>query len=255
MGTGTEKTGLIELFKDFHSQAVEGKYPASVRALYNFLLGELNARFWATDELSYSERELASLVGVSKSAIHETVRYLCDRGWIKTSRNKSRTRTFFKVLTAQSTVGSLRAGTGQSVGSFGVSNYTRVKDVKDKEDKKDKKNSSPTATTRTREKRSTNSEEVEQTWFECEGERLKGGVALGLIELENEYGTTAVVDAILEAHRSNSRPRLSFNFVKAVLENQQKGVRQRGRFDNVPAGLEGGVWSNTELPPEINCGT
>ena len=62
--------GLIELFKDFYSQALEDGYPASARALYNFFLGELNARYWATDELSYSERELATLSGLSKSSVN-----------------------------------------------------------------------------------------------------------------------------------------------------------------------------------------
>ena len=76
--------GLIELFRDFHTQAVEGRFLASARALYNFFLGELNKRFWTTEQLTYSERELADKAGMAKTTLHDAVKFLCDRGFVKT---------------------------------------------------------------------------------------------------------------------------------------------------------------------------
>lgn len=68
-----------------------------------------------------------------------------------------------------------------------------------------------------------NSAEVQATWFKCEGERIPGGVAFGLYDLEKLYGSDSVVKAIIAASQANTQPRLSFNFVKAVLERQRGG--------------------------------
>ena len=93
--------GLIELFKEFHSQAVEKEYPATVRAMYYFFVGELNATYWKTDELSYSERELSRLTGMSKTAVHQALQYLSDRGLIKVWRKKDKTKSFIKINSDQ----------------------------------------------------------------------------------------------------------------------------------------------------------
>ena len=78
---------------------------------------------------------------------------------------------------------------------------------------------------------SVNSEAVRKTWRECAGENLTGGAAFGMIELENIYGTQTVVDAIIRADQSNTAPRLTFNFVKAVLENRG-GSKRNGNYRN-----------------------
>ena len=82
--------------------------------------------------------------------------------------------------------------------------------------------------------RSTNSEEVKKAWRECAGEELTGGRAFGMIQLENAYGTKAVVDAIIKADQSNTQPRLTFNYVKAILENAKKGANANAK--RKPAG-------------------
>lgn len=74
--------------------------------------------------------------------------------------------------------------------------------------------------TPTAEMRARASEEILKAWELLEGEPLKGGVELGLIDLEKLYGTKAVVQAIVTASQANTRPNLSFNFVKAVLQRQ-----------------------------------
>ena len=177
--------GLIELFKGFHSRAVEQEFPPSARVLYLTLLGEFNAAYWK-DELAFTESELSGLTGLRKTTLHE--------------RPKSdQTPTDAHLL-------------------------TRAKDVKDVSDNQDiKTKTTDTATARARGFLSVNSAEVQNAWRQCAGENLTGGAAYGLIELENVYGTQAVVDAIFEADRANTRERISFNFVKKVLENMVSG--------------------------------
>lgn len=75
---------------------------------------------------------------------------------------------------------------------------------------------------------SSNSAEVKDIWMKCEGEHLYGGAAMGLIELENLYGTEAVCRAIITASQANKYPKLTYNYVRAILENQQKGGNRYG---------------------------
>lgn len=80
---------------------------------------------------------------------------------------------------------------------------------------------------------STNSPEVLKAWEDCRGTKLTGGVALGLIELENIYGKEALVTAIIDADKANRSPNLSYNFLKAVLEKRgAKRNVQRGKAEN-----------------------
>ena len=247
--------GLIDLFKDFHFQAVEERYPASSRALYNFFIGELNRRYWATDELSYSERELAELVGLSKSAVHITVKFLSDRGWIKTSRDKVKTRTFFKIVAAQSLVTSSWADCGQIVGSSSVLNYAHAKDKEDlkTEDKEEED-------ARARGKilpLSVNSDAVNQVWSECNGEHLKGGKAALMIQLEKSFGTQKLIEAIRQAYYAHDYERfgaqLKVNLVKAILENLQEGGEKRGNNRASRTSSESSYYNvdcaNQPLPP------
>ena len=213
--------GLIDLFKDFHFQAVEERYPASSRALYNFFIGELNRRYWATDELSYSERELAELVGLSKSAVHITVKFLSDRGWIKTSRDKVKTRTFFKIVAAQSLVTSSWADCGQIVGSSSVLNYAHAKD---KEDLKTEDNEKEKKRARARDEKialpSVNEldHEIFLAWIAANEENPFGGNLRDLITLQKSYGAQKVADAINSCRRKQSFGNfIGINFISAEL--------------------------------------
>lgn len=214
--------GLIELFKDFHSQAVEGKYPASSRALYYFFIGELNKRYWATDELSYSERELADLVGLSKSTIHDAVKFLCDRKFIKTSRDKAKTRTFFKILTAQSTAGRYRAGVGQASGRLESPNYACAKDIEDvkTEDKEEKKEG---ACAKNFEELDSN---IRHAWIQANGENPFGGDLEDLLNFQKRYGAEKVLEAIIHCRRSRQNDRVNIAYIESVL----KGGDKRGKI-------------------------
>lgn len=82
------------------------------------------------------------------------------------------------------------------------------------------------------EKLSVNSPKVVEAWRNCAGENLTGGAALGLIDLENIHGAEKVVKAIYAADQANTRFKLSFNFVKSVLENMTKGGKIDERHGN-----------------------
>ncbi len=90
--------GLIDLFKEFHSQATVKAYPASARVLYDTLLYEFNAAYWQ-EELVFSERELSRLTGLANATLHRAVKYLADRGHIKTWHAKK--GTIIKLCGAQ----------------------------------------------------------------------------------------------------------------------------------------------------------
>lgn len=267
---------LAEYFQAFHSYAYENTLTANARALYYTILGEFNNAYWKRSELSKSVRELRVIGGFkSESIVQRAKAQLGNENILQISKNKNGDvyrlvepaewkNSKIPIVTDEernrNAIGTQSEQMGNTCGTLeGVSNYACAKDNKDSKDKEDIKNFFTTAATatRTREgKRSVNSAEVQQAWFDCEGEKLKGGVAFGLIDLENEYGTQVLIDAIFAAHQANSRPRLSFNFVKAVLENRQKGDKPRGkiiRLDSVPTDdqLAGGVWRNAGLPPGV----
>ena len=259
--------GLIELFKDFHSQAVEGEYPAAVRALYNFFLGELNVRFWQTDELSYSVRELATLVGLSKSTVYDAVKFLCDRGYIKTSRNKVKTKTFFKILTVQSTLGRLWADAGQIVGSLDCPNYAHAEDFKDSKDVKTKNQNDKRARAIPKIKDTPVEEidsEVRHAWILANGENPFGGYAEDLLGLQKSYGAKKVADAITSCRRKRTfGDMVSINFVKAELlrggESSGGKIIQLRQSANNDADFQhddyAGAWNyNDELPPDDDSG-
>ena len=251
-GGETMSTGLIELFKDFHSQAVEGKYPASSRALYYFFVGELNKRYWATDELSYSERELADLVGLSKSTIHNAVKFLCDRNLIKTSHNKAKTKTFFKVLTAQSMLGRCWADVGQIVGSSESSNYAYAKDEKDVKDVKTSKEIKKESA------RAKNFEELDSNirhaWIQSVGENPFGGFAEDLLNFQKRYGAEKVVQAIEYCRQHLQTEKVTIAQINGVL----KGGNKRGKIvefnqsGRISARVDDDtVWAIPDLPPGV----
>ncbi len=92
------------------------------------------------------------------------------------------------------------------------------------------------ATARTREN-SLNSEEVQQTWFQCEGQQIPGSMVYPLFEMEKMHGTEITCKAILTASQNNKENRLTLNFLRAVLEKMLKGGTKNAstsRSDTAP---------------------
>ena len=220
--------GLIELFKEFHSQAVEKEYPATVRAMYHFFVGELNSRYWQTDELSYSERELGRLTGMSKTAVHQALQYLSDRGLIKVWRKKDKTKTFIKLTSDQiktssrpvedQIVTSSRPVEDQIATSFENSNYACAKDMKDVKDVKTTQHEEHEARTRKKKLVAELDSEVRHAWIQATGENPFGGDAEDLLIRQNRYGAKKVADAIDECRRARTfGDRINMNFLDSKL--------------------------------------
>lgn len=80
----------MELFKSFHARAIVNKYPPSVRALYDALLFDFNAKYWP-EHCIYSERALGEMAGLSKTTIHDALCYLAERGHVTVRTGKRQT--------------------------------------------------------------------------------------------------------------------------------------------------------------------
>ena len=60
-------------------------------------------------------------------------------------------------------------------------------------------------------------------------EEVYGATAFYLIEFENQYGTEKLKQALIDAAKGNKYDRISYNYLKAVLEN--KGGRSVGSIE------------------------
>ena len=229
---------------------------SSAQLVYLHILHMDNAT-GRTGLVECTDSRLETLTNLSKNTITDAKRQLKNLGFLDfhTKRNNPRkgTRYILPELNVEANTGvnveantgvNVEVNTGANTGvNTGVNNGGTVINVREeKESEREEKKSTAPAKTRVL---SENSYPVKQAWFECEGERLKGGVALGLIELEKEYGTEKIVKAIYTAHQANSQPRLSYNFVKAVLKRQE-GLSVDGTEGNAYAS----AWRFAgELPP------
>ena len=102
-----------------------------------------------------------------------------------------------------------------------------------------------------------NSDAVNQVWSECNGEHLKGGKAALMIQLEKEFGTQKLIEAIRQAYYAHDYERfgaqLKVNLVKAILENLQEGGEKRGNNRASRTSSESSYYNvdcaNQPLPP------
>lgn len=81
---------LINLFKEFHRDAIQQEFPPSTRVLFDTLLYKFNEAFW-TDKLVLSERELISLTGLPKTTVSDAKHFLAARHIIKITKFKNKT--------------------------------------------------------------------------------------------------------------------------------------------------------------------
>lgn len=239
-------TSLAEYFQAFHSYAYENALTASARTLYYTILGEFNSAYWKRSELSKSVRELREIGGFkSESIVQRAKALLGTENILQITKNKN--CDVYKLVepsewrNAKKSIGTLEEHLRNTSGTpeehlrntSRVSNYACAKDKEDiKDSKTEFNNNNPPARKKNLDSKpiSVNSDAVNQAWFDCEGEHLRGGKALKLIELEKKFGTQAVVNAIMQAHCANNQPCLNVNFVAAILENPQKGDGKRGKI-------------------------
>ena len=82
---------LIDLFKEFHRNAIQQEFPASARVLYYTLLGEFNSARWI-DSLVLSTRDLTQLTGLPTTSVHRAKQFLTSKGLIKCAPFKNKTQ-------------------------------------------------------------------------------------------------------------------------------------------------------------------
>ena len=213
--------------------------PSSAQLVYLHILHEDNC-FGRTGQVSIADRSLLVKTGLSKSTLTDAKRRLKSCGLLdfKPNVKDPHNGTPYTLPNIEG------RAVGRAVGRADNNNINTTP-IPSKERERTTANSAHASKAAI----STNSAEVRQAWFDCEGSELKGGVALGLIELEKEHGAQALIAAIHEAHRANTRLNLSFNFVKAVLERMQKGEQTN---DRKPSESRMDAWDarQDELPPE-----
>jgi len=81
---------LIDLWKGFHSDAIQLEYSPSARVLFDTLIFKLNERYWQ-DNLVLSERDLIQLTGLKKTTLHDAKHFLASRHIIKCTQFKNKT--------------------------------------------------------------------------------------------------------------------------------------------------------------------
>lgn len=92
---------LAEYFQAFHKYAVENDLSASSRALYYTILGEFNARFWRSDKLSISVRDMQVLGGFQSSSVVDRAKtVLGTENIVKIQKLKNR-RTQYELVEPQ----------------------------------------------------------------------------------------------------------------------------------------------------------
>lgn len=101
--------GMIDLFKGFHSEAIQQEFPPGARVLFDTLVYKFNEAYWA-DELVLSERDLVHLTGLKKTTLHEakhflTSRHLVERKVFKKKEAYSLGERMKKLLSDQQATG------------------------------------------------------------------------------------------------------------------------------------------------------
>lgn len=238
---------LIDLFKEFHSRAVVCAYPLSARVLYFTLLGDFNAAYFP-EERVYSERELSGLTGLSPEPVHRALKFLADRGHIKTKKTKR--GTVIQLCTCQAPAkhepSTCQAPAKQSISLI---SYTQNQDEKTKKEEEESAGASES-------KLVTDSTEmdVHDLWEHETGFALHGSVAYELESLEKTYGRESFHSALIKAVQSNTANRLNFNYFKKVLENlnKPKPTSKKGgeRNDNATENQRGYKQPDTSKDPD-----
>ena len=227
------------------------KLPSSAQLLYLHIL-HIDNCLGRTGQVRCSDSTITVKTGLSPNTVTTAKRTLKNYGLLdfKTAKKNPRAGTLYFLppnITPNTEVKTevIAEVKGEVIAGVISSNNTTPLPFEEREKERTTANSAHAS----KKQLSTNSAEVSQAWFDCEVSEVKGGVALGLIELEKEHGAQALIAAIHEAHRANTRFNLSFNFVKAVLERMKKGEETNA---GKPYGSRMDAWDarQDELPPE-----
>ena len=255
---------LIDHFNAFQEASYVMGLSANARSLYFAILGEFNkARYPA--RLKLGNAILQHLSGINSTHSFDTARNSLINAKLITCKKMT-----YELLTLNSRelLGNFEETSRKEQGNFreriGKESFNSISISKNSiEEEEEEEKEKEVVNTRTREAETTtttataatafnglNSAEVKEMWFKCEGEPIPGGIATGLYTLEKIHGADVVTQAILKASQANTQPRLSFNFVKAVLERMVKGGVPNGRNNDRNNGRNAATpeeWENRKL--------
>lgn len=194
---------LIDLFKRFHTDAIQQEFPPSARVLYYTLLGEFNRAYWA-GELVLSERELIKLTSLPKTTINEAKRFLASRGIIKITKFKG--KTAYSLTDHQPT--SNRPVADHQPTTLEIASITRAREDVKTLDVKTKKEG-------TRER------ELSEIWLDEMHRPLGASERYELADYEEQFGYEKVKDAIIATRQSRTFP--TFTDLKNILKGVNNG--------------------------------
>lgn len=233
---------LIDYFNQFEAASEQWHFSANTRSLYIAILSQFNRAFYPA-EMYLLNGELQKMSGIFSNSSFDAARgaliasklitykkshyALCAFGngleneWKPNGNGVENAKVDFIVQQKEykrqetittTTTAKARTCEAEAEGVAGVAGAVppekSVKIARGNGVGESEKISSP----------STNSPEVQQTWFRCTGEAMGSYFAQDMLFLENEVGTEILVQAIVEGYRSNTAPRLSYKFVKAIAQ-------------------------------------
>lgn len=221
---------LIDYFNAFRAVSKIHRLSANARSLYIAILGEFNSLQYPPT-LKLQNTDLQHLSGINSTCSFDSA-----RNALINAELISHKKQIYSLKDSRNSLENFQKDFRNSLervqkDSFNSMSISKNNIEKEKEEEKDARAYTREETTNTATFNNLNSAEVQEMWFRCEGERIPGGIAFGLYELEQLHGTASLCKAIMAASQANTQPRLSFNFVKAVLERQQKGESKNARTD------------------------
>ncbi len=247
---------LIDLWKGFHSDAIQQEYPPSPRVLFDTLIFKLNERFWG-DELVLSERDLIQMTGLKKTTLHDAKQFLASRHIIKCTPFKNKTSYSLgekmqelldrpipdQPATSKRPVSDQSPTTSRPVSDQLLATPTKrvredlkTKDLKTLDVKTDISSTTTIARAGAHVNKENELDKLVDYWEESRFGRLSIELISKLEVYLKKYGYSEVRAAMDSAKESNGSPYgVSFKYFATILENRQKGVDKRGRSDSVAA--------------------
>lgn len=231
--------------KEFYSASERLNLKASEQLIMLHLL-HINNCVGNPDSFYCTNERLATLSHLTVKAVKEAKCTLKNHGLIDFESDPKKPRKPTRYIlpttlnsTLNGTPNSTPNSTPNGTPNGTLNNVVVFNAREDKTKTRPDKTTTPTTTaTRGHELYDVPSAEVQETWLKCEGELFKGSIAFGLFDLEKMYGTQALCGAILTASQGNKAEKLTYPFVKKVLENQTKGGKVNVRNNGVTGSAE-----------------
>ena len=224
---------LIDLFKEFHREAIQQEFSPSSRVLFDTLLYEFNKAFWI-DELAFSERDLIQMTGLKKTTLHEAKHFLTSKHFIKCTPFKKKTayslgEGFKKILaTSNRPVTDQQATSNRPVGFV---SYTRDAGEDNKTEDIKTNNNDDGAGANANEM-----DELLEYWEAQGGGRLTFEHQAEIAVWLSKKGLLWLKEAVKTAANANNNPRgMSFNFLKAIVSNRLNETSAPSKDESKPA--------------------